>query len=280
MKMIKFILMFVVLFVVPQTSFTQHFQRLHDCDTTSDFGTNIFVLPDGTYLTFSASLSYTTNRRESIWMNISADGTASANLKRIASDSFNYYQGRAPGQVRKLSDGGYLLPTTLQSTGRSSWGLIRLNAQFDTVWMRFYTDTATRFEDVDACIIMSNGDYLIGGYTGPNGLVRDSALLTRTDSNGNVIWQKRYKKLPTSAERPCIVSLDVLDSNTVLVGAMSTHTEWISQFDFYGHNTPWFMIIDGAGNIIKDTAYVNTHFAGGGKSVQRYLRRILSRRSV
>jgi hypothetical protein len=264
MKILKLILIFVALYTAPQISFAQQFQRLHDCDTSSDFGTNILIQSDGSYTVFSASLNYTTNRRESIWMTISADGNTTSNIKKVASATFNYYQGLSTGEAKQLQDGTYIVPISVTLPGRSSSGIVRLNAMLDTICVRFYTDTTQYFEDLSAVEELDNGDFIIGGYTKHNGIDDDSAMIIRTDNMGNPIWKRTYKKLPGTNEWPQINSLQNIGNGNILVGAMSTHLVWTGS-DYYGHNTPWFMIIDGSGNIINDTVYANTVYAGGGR---------------
>ena len=260
MRVIKFILILAVLYLAPQVSYCQYFQRLHDCDTASDFGTNVLILPDGSYLSFSASLSYTTNRRESSWMNVSADGTTLSNLKQIASDTFNYYQGLNPGEVKELDGGSFLLPCNLRLNGKSALGIVKLSSQLDTVFTRFYTDTNVYNEDISACIVMPNGDFVLGGYSAPNGVFMDSAIIIRTDSLGNLIWKRKYKKIAN--QESMIISLQAI-GDTILVGAASTYYIWANQFDQYNHSSPWFMLVDGTGVLIKDTLYNGAYAAGG-----------------
>jgi hypothetical protein len=261
---IRSILILLALSVVPAVSFAQQFQSLHDYDSTGDFGWNVFVQSGGEYFVTTGAHNYTTGKAQQGWMNITQNGSIISSKKLLSSNIVNFYQGQATGEVKKLQDGGYLVPISFTTPDRSSIGLMKLNAQFDTVFTRFYTDTSIYREDAAACAVLPNGNFLVGGYSAPNLAPRDSAIIICTDSGGNVVWKRKYKKLPGQNEWPCIVSLEAIDNNRILVGAMSTHLVY-TQIDQYGHNTPWFMILDTLGNVLKDTTYINTVHSGGGK---------------
>jgi len=76
---------------------------------------------------------------------------------------------------------------------------------------------------------------------------------------GDTLWTHTYQKYPTQFAQ--INSVTPLSGGRILAGAESgyvVYTYWKTIFEgAYYHSSPWFMILDSVGNIIKDTLYGN-----------------------
>lgn len=94
--------------------------------------------------------------------------------------------------VQQTSDGGYIIAGHTESFGAGSWDvyLIKTNSLGDTLWVRTYGGT-----NVDAGLSVqqiSDGDYIVVGYTASFGASCDDVYIVKTDSLGNALWTKMY----------------------------------------------------------------------------------------
>jgi hypothetical protein len=94
--------------------------------------------------------------------------------------------------VSQLSDGGYILVGNTSSYGAGDgdiW-LIRTDGMGDTLWTRtfggFGTDRAFSMSQ------MSDGNYLIGGFTNSYGTGSNDGWLILTDQKGDTIWTQTF----------------------------------------------------------------------------------------
>ncbi len=252
------------------TSYSQYFSKVYDYDSSLDWGWNVRVLSDSNILIVGEEKNVTTSQQEGLmYMIIKQDGSQVLNRHTIDYDSHvSFYEG-SPSTMKNLPDSGYLIPMCKQfshdTVTRSMAGLVRLNAQLDTVFVRTYTDTNVNFDDIYDCAIMPDGTYWIAGersgaiYSPSN----DSALIMHIDNAGNLLWAKTYKttfygidyqfsSLQTLPNGNVLASASIVNPKVATVGLISQN---------YTLNSPWFIIMDTVGNILKDTVYT-THYGG------------------
>ena len=88
-------------------------------------------------------------------------------------------------------------------------------------------------------------------------------LIIRTDSMGDTLWTHTYQIIDTQNVQ--VNSIIPLADGRIVVGAMSTYQVISGPPGYlpYDPNTPWFLVLDSTGNIIKDTLY-GTAYGGGG----------------
>jgi hypothetical protein len=257
MKTIRILLLITILLIAAQLSFGQYQQHLHDNDSLYDWGWGIQNKPDNTYFIFGWSQDLTTGVTSLYNMNVSGNGSVILDKKTLRIDSMTMGTGNH-GQLKTTVDGGYIAPLVKQwpnhTTGYrySASGIIKYDASGDTVFTRTYTDTSVNFDVMYACAVMQNGDYMIGGESGANTPVYFPAYIIRTNSNGDTIWTHTYLKDP--GKTTTINTLASLPNGHILVGAMVSHYAYNGSYT-YTYDAPWFMELDSAGNIIKDTLY-------------------------
>jgi len=254
--------------ILPLASFGQGFSRLFDYDSTYEYGWHIFIEPSGNYSIFGEATkgngpAFITN------MEVAADGNNILSKHGLFIDTSQIYSTES-GQAAKLPNGGYLLPVTIQSATtpvRSAGGLAKYNASGDTIFVRMYTDTSLYFDNANACALLPNGDYLLGSTHELYPSTNYPSRIIRTDSNGNIIWARSYQKVPSEAT--IINTIEPLGPDKILVGAMS-HNAVLFPFGYVPRNYPWFLILDTAGNILKDTLFGDPYWGAGAIHIDPY----------
>lgn len=250
----------------PKCSFAQYFNKLYDCDSSYEYGMDIFLRHDNNYFILAEAQQLTIGR---YWLYsgvISTNGDTLISKKNIILDSTSIYLGD-PGAVVQLQNENYIIPVTLvEDFGgrqRSFGGLLKLNSSGDSIFLKKYTDTSEYLDVMSAISVGKNGDYLLGGRRLRNYNSSASALLVRTDSLGDTLWTHTYKKIGTQTAR--INTIIPLSDGRIVIGAQSTYYRWDSSYLWsYNHDSPWFLLLDSLGNVIRDTLITNDFFLGGG----------------
>lgn len=164
------------------------------------------------------------------------------------------------GNIKSTSNGGYVVPFTFGYPPLNSdylyqvTRLLLLNSQLDTIAVKKYTDTSLYSERVYDGDVLPDGGFLIAGDRTSSYLPWgwQKGLLTRTDSQGDLIWSHDYLK--ETNKRAYMHSVQILDNNRALIGGTS---EDYIQFN-YRRFKPWFAIVDlSNGNIIRDTLWTS-----------------------
>jgi hypothetical protein len=141
----------------------------------------------------------------------------------------NYTRGMARSAVL-TSDGGYAL------SGKDS--LTKIDSQGNAEWSKTYTAFADMHTDrsdafVSSVIQTSDGGYAIVGY-GDHPISGTEGRLVKTDSNGNVQWNKTYGELN---EVSYFLSVAATDNGFALAGS-SQGDMWLVKIDSNG-NVQW-----------------------------------------
>ena len=126
----------------------QYMQKLYDCDSTDDWGINLFLNNDGTYFTVNQSFKISIYQWELVNLIISSDGNTLLNKKLIRNNNSSIFVGN-PGEIKKLYNGNYIAPYTVQTPnityGNSTTGFMKLNPISDTLFIKTYFDTSVNF---------------------------------------------------------------------------------------------------------------------------------------
>ena len=105
------------------------------------------------------------------------------------------YGGRAQDgaySVIQTSDGGYALagPTDSYGAGSYDFWLVKTNSSGTMQWNQTYGGTGD--EQVWSVIQTSDGGYALTGYTNSFGAGSYDFWLVKTDSSGNMLWNRTY----------------------------------------------------------------------------------------
>jgi hypothetical protein len=94
--------------------------------------------------------------------------------------------------VQQTSDGGYAIggSTASFSAGAYDMWLVKTNAQGDSLWSRTYGGGS--FDEVRAMQQTMDSGFILVGYTGSFGQGWENAWLVKTDSLGNMEWNRAY----------------------------------------------------------------------------------------
>ena len=259
------IIILAMLIALPVLSFGQYFQKLYDIDSSHEWGWNIFQKADSNY--FIAGWSFNQSNQEYSLFEVGVDNSgdvSSVNVQNPLAPSVSITNG-SPGQAKKVGmNGEYIVPFTIQWPNvrthfvNSSTGVAKFNDNGDIIFSKTYTDTAIFFDETFACEILdNNGGYLLGGLrvydTSSNYYV---CYLIKTDTLGDTVWTHVYQK--DTEQRAYIQNIISLPDGRTVVGAVSSYTTSLG----YYHNTPWYLVLDSMGNLIKDTVFTSGYLVG------------------
>ena len=258
----------MVLITPSLMAFSQTFEQLYDADSTVDIGNNVLIREDSSYLIIGSSEKTTFQHFQLMTINISADGSHKMSTHLFQFGTSDCYTGN-PGTAKILASGGHVIPISLQTnsvTGglhrNSTCGLAKLTPNGDTVFVKTYNDTNINFTVGYDCTVMPDGGYILAGTltTFADSAHVNLGLLIRTDSNGNKLWQRVYSKF--SGIPVAMNSIDILDNSRIILGASCVYSMAVAG-GILVTDRPWFIILDTSGNIIRDTLYNSTPYAGG-----------------
>ena len=265
---LKYIIV-MLLVAASQLCYGQYFQGLYDADSSQEWGYDIHLQPDGNYLVFGMQINTTTSH---VWklfnLEISSDGSSIMSKHILECSSANYFIG-IYGEVKKLQTGtGYVAPFTVEKTyggnARGWGGILKYNNAGDTTFLKTYTDTSIYYDAFNSLAIMPDGGYIIGGAHDFDTPSYYPAYLIRTDSFGDSLWTHTYQKYTN--QEAGVINVIAQNDGKIVVGAMSTYQEFISGFGNISHNTPWFLLLDSLGSILKDTLYGSEYMVGYNSS--------------
>ena len=138
-------------------------------------------------------------------------------------------------EIQIIGNSGFIIAGWKNSPDQSVY-LIRTNIFGDTIWSRNYTSfLSSRAYSID---ITSDNGFIIGG-TADSAVDERKGYVIRTDSSGNIIWQKRF----SSAYKEYCFSIRTLSNNRYAFCGMSDST-------YFNYERAIFRVIDGSGNIL------------------------------
>jgi hypothetical protein len=109
--------------------------------------------------------------------------------KTYGDSEYSYYHG-ARNSLKKNSDYTYTLAGSRNDDTNTACLLMKFDQNFDTLWTKLYFDNPD-FTVFYNHIQTSDGGYALVGYT--NEIDADGdVLLVKTDSDGNMLWYKKY----------------------------------------------------------------------------------------
>ncbi len=247
----------------------QYIQKLYDIDSTDDWGLDIFIRPDSNFMIFGWSQKQISNKVFVFNMTVSTDGNTVLNSHYLSGDSSVYcvWPGNE-GEVKRLANGQYISPITMQSpdiTGsylHSTSGIVKYNAAGDTIFIKTFTDTAAYFDVLNACAVMPDGGYILGGERGADTPSNYPGLLVRTDSMGDTLWTKKY--IHDSLQPVRIINVIPLPDGRIIAAAQNETVADTGPPDYltYIKYNPWFLLLDGMGNVLRDTVYATGYLRG------------------
>ncbi|MDD2636519.1 MAG: T9SS type A sorting domain-containing protein [Bacteroidales bacterium] len=161
---------------------------------------------------------------------------------------YHYYHGTRNSLISNI-DGGFSLAGSRKNETNNTCLLVKFDQNFDTLWTKLYFDNPD-FTTFYNHIQTSDGGYALVGCTTESDADGD-VLLVKTDSDGNMLW---YKKYGTSAYDLGLCIIETPD-NGFLIGAGSMG---------YGAGDNYIIKTDELGQLQWSTHYGNPDCTDGG----------------
>jgi hypothetical protein len=223
----------------------------------NDAGDSICETLDGGFFIVGETTSKGSGDRD-IWI-IKTD--ADGNIEWDKTFGGEYYD-RGKHGIQTL-DGGFIVVgyTSSFGSGSSDGWLIKTDANGNMEWEKTYGREGI---EEGVCVQQTtDGGYIFVGQTNSYGAGQMDAWIIKTDSDGNVVWEKTFGEefgdLGEWIEQ-------TNDGGYIFTGCYGIHSD-----DVLGYNTQsgiWLVKIDGSGNMIWQTFFDNGRFNLGHAVMQ------------
>jgi predicted secreted protein len=159
-------------------------------------------------------------------------------------------------------DGGYALAGSTNSSGAGNldYWLVKTDATGTILWNKTYGGTGA---DIAMAVVQSSdGGYAIAGRSAPLGSSINDFWLLKTDSTGNVVWNKTYGGTANDQPNSMVLTIDggyAMFGATTSFGAGGSDA-WLVKTDSNG-NIQWNKTYGGSGT--ESALYVVQTSEGG-----------------
>jgi len=208
-----------------------------------DYFADMIKIKDGSFVLTGYTNSFGAGNYDGILMKVNASGTLLWNQT---------YGGSGGDQVISLfqtSDGGYVLSgiTNSSGSGNSDFWLVKTDATGNMQWNKTYGGTGV--DGAQYANQAGDGGYAIAGYTASFGAGGFDFWLVKTDTLGNMLWNKTYGGTGTDRANAMI---QTNDGGYALFGpttsfAIGGQDGWLVKTDLNG-NIQWNKTYGGTGN--------------------------------
>ncbi len=144
-------------------------------------------------------------------------------------------------------DGGYAVfgqtCNQIQSGKKCNYFLMKLDSSGNKQWHQIYKQSSISFEYPNSVIQLPDSTFYMFGQSTLNGIMK--WFLVKTDSVGNLLWQKTYNEFPRQAG----IALMQIDNKIILAGSYATNA------DGTGTSKGCAMLIDTSGIKIWNKSY-------------------------
>ena len=239
----------------------------------NDAGDSIWQTLDGGFFIVGETTSKGAGDRD-VWL-IKTD--SEGNIEWDKTLGGEYYDRGKHGF--ETTDGGFIIigyTASYGSGGNDAW-LIKTDSNGNIEWDETYGGEAN---EEGVCVQQTNdGGYIIAGQTSSYGAGRSDAWIIKTDSNGNLIWEKTFgEELGDLAEWIEQTS----DGGYIFTGAFGIYSDGFLKYNIYSDfwlvkidengNKLWEQFFDGGrynlGHAVKQTqdeGYIMTGWTNAGR---------------
>ena len=193
----------------------------------TDDGGYIFTGSSSTFGTYDLYVVKTDSNGDTLWSKSYYNSSIESNGASIA----------------QAADGGYVI--TGEAFMTTGIPLIKLDSSGNVVWMLLYSDSGHSIGK--KVIAIDDGGFMICAYTAGTTATQD-AVLIRTDSVGNVLWNKSYGG--SNFDRAN--SVQPTSNGFIMAG--------ITRSFGFGNQDLWLCKIDTSGNLLWSKTYGGTNY--------------------
>ena len=152
----------------------------------NDHANDIKQTKDEGYILAGETESFGAGLKDAYLIKTKADGQSSWQK------TFGGADDDTASSIQQTSDGGYILAGTTKSYGageEDAW-LIKTDSSGNLSWQKTFGGTA--YDAASSVQQTSDGGYILAGTTKSYGAGEEDAWLIKTDSSGNLSWQKTF----------------------------------------------------------------------------------------
>lgn len=124
-------------------------------------------------------------------------------------------------KIIKTNDNGFAVfgqtCNQIQSGKKCNYFLMKLDSNGNKQWHQIYKQSSTSFENPNSLIQLADGTFYMFGQSTLNSIMK--WFLVKTDSTGNLLWQKTYNEFPRQAG---LTLLHTNNNKIILGGSYST----------------------------------------------------------
>ncbi len=209
-RIVAYCLMIVYL-SMPLIGHAQIFNKKYDFYINSGASFNVEQIAHDSLLITTSNFIPSGLSISSVLLNFNGDSLR----KRTYQDSLkNLYMGWA-NSMNPTHDGGFIMGGGYKDTATDYGYLVKFNRFGDTIWTRTFGDTVNWFTFRQAIQTTDGGYAVVGEYAAVGR--RPDGWLVKTDSLGNLQWQKFYSTTIGTFERLSSV-FQTVDGGFVLGG--------------------------------------------------------------
>jgi hypothetical protein len=199
-----------------------------------DGGRSLIQTPDGGFLLIGWTRSFGAGQRD--FYLVKTDSLGDQEWQRTYGGS-----GDEIGQsIMRLTDGNYLLTGSGSQGSTGSIGrMYKVNSDGDVLWSKTYGYPNNSGNNLHRTVELWNGDLASAGMTND---LSNAGWLVRTDSEGNVLWQREYDY---NSNTDLFYTLISTSDGGFLLGGQAKH-------DFPLTQDAWLLKVDSVGCTYAD----------------------------
>ncbi len=168
------------------------------------------------------------------------------------------YNNGFGGDFCLLPDSGFVgSGTRLYTSGSTQAVLFRLTKDGDTLFTREFGDPTGRYDLAYTCRPAHDGGYLIAGETDSKGDTLGDVYVIKTDSLGNILWEKNFggRKRDMAFD----IEVDWTTGSIYVAGQTESFTTHLGCID------PYLIKLDSLGNLLWEKIFPiwTPHYDGG-----------------
>ena len=153
---------------------------------SSDLASDVLQTEDGGFVIAGQTHSFGAGGYDAWLLKTDADGDS------VWSHTYGGRGWDAAYSIAPTADGGFALAGETGSFGAGAYDmwLVRTDSIGDSLWSRTYGGGS--FDEARSMALASDGGFMLAGYTGSFGQGWENAWFVKTDSSGNMEWNRTF----------------------------------------------------------------------------------------